>query len=226
MPATHPGPQPRNRPWTCCTTSRPAAPSAGTAVVAGEQTGGRGSRGRDWQSPPGGLWLSVLYSAPAPPPVSSCSACGSGWRSADALEALGPGVPVDLKWPNDLMLGDRKLGGMLCEARWQGDALAWIVAGVGINVANPVPPELGAVGDLARRAAARASRRTLVEPETLAAAPGAGLARRSGWTRVELAALRRRDWLCGRRLRAPAARHRRRDLRGWRPPGAGRTAAA
>ena len=124
-----------------------------------------------------------------------------GLAAADALEALGPGVPVDLKWPNDLMVGDRKVGGVLCEARWQGESLAWIVAGVGINVANPVPPELGAVAtSLAERLPGITP--DAVERETLPRL------RALAWSGerlgpVEIASLRRRDWLCGRRLRAP-----------------------
>jgi BirA family biotin operon repressor/biotin-[acetyl-CoA-carboxylase] ligase len=52
--------------------------------------------------------------------------------------------PLQLKWPNDLMLSGRKLGGVLCEARWQGDSLAWVAVGVGLNVKNRVPDELEA----------------------------------------------------------------------------------
>jgi BirA family transcriptional regulator, biotin operon repressor / biotin---[acetyl-CoA-carboxylase] ligase len=173
---------------------------AGTVVVAGEQTGGRGSRGRGWQSPPGGLWLSALFR----PRVSAgveFFGLRIGLAVADAVEALGPGVPVHIKWPNDLMVGDRKLGGILCEARWQGDSLAWVVAGVGINVANSIP------ADLAGTATALADRLPgitpdLVEPEVTmrlrALDPVSERLRPA-----ELAGLRHRDWLHGRRLRGP-----------------------
>ena len=174
---------------------------AGSVVVAGEQTGGRGSRGRGWLSPPGGLWLSALYR----PPVSAgveLFGLRIGLAVADAVEALGPGVRVRIKWPNDLMVGDRKLGGILCEARWQGESLAWVVAGVGINVANSIP------ADLAEIATALAHRLPgitpdLVEPEvtTRLRALVAGSERLGP---VELAGLRHRDWLHGRRLRGPA----------------------
>ncbi len=175
---------------------------AGTIVVAGEQTGGRGSRGRGWQSGRGGLWLSVLF---RPGVAAGVELYGLriGLAVAEAIEAVGPGSAVRIKWPNDLMLGDRKLGGILCEARWQGDALAWVVAGVGLNVANPLP------GDLADAATALAARLPgvapeMVEPEVIARlramAPGP---ERLG--PAELADLRRRDWLQGRRLLAPVA---------------------
>ena len=116
---------------------------AGAAVVAVEQTGGRGSRGRAWASPRGGLWLSVLFRPRAVPGLELLS-LRIGLAVAQALELLGAPA-VGLKWPNDLMLGDRKLGGILCEARWQGNAPGWVTAGLGLNVANETPPLLRAV---------------------------------------------------------------------------------
>ncbi len=174
---------------------------AGTVVVAGEQTGGRGSRGRDWRSPPGGLWLSALFRPGAAAGVELFG-LRIGLAVAAAVEALGSGLRVGIKWPNDLMVGHRKLGGILCEARWQGDALGWVVAGVGINVANPIPDDLA---DTAVALDARLPGATpeLLEPEivtrlrTLGAPSeqlGAG----------ELSELRHRDWLLGHRLRAPS----------------------
>jgi BirA family biotin operon repressor/biotin-[acetyl-CoA-carboxylase] ligase len=64
---------------------------AGTIVVAGEQTGGRGSRGRAWKSPPGGLWLSVLF---RPGVAAGVELCGLriGLAVAEAIESLGPGI--------------------------------------------------------------------------------------------------------------------------------------
>ena len=113
---------------------------AGTMVVATEQLQGRGSRGRDWHSPPGGLWLSALF---RPPTVAGLEVLSVrvGLALARALDACGA-VPVWLKWPNDLMLDGRKLGGILCEARWQGGTLGWVAVGVGLNVQNSVGAEL------------------------------------------------------------------------------------
>jgi BirA family biotin operon repressor/biotin-[acetyl-CoA-carboxylase] ligase len=175
---------------------------AGTVVLAGEQTGGRGSRGRGWQSPPGGLWLSALF---RPRAAAGVEVFGLrvGLAVANALETLGLGVPVAIKWPNDLMVGDRKVGGILCEARWQGESLTWVVAGVGINVANPIPNDLAAI------ATALAERLPGITPDVVEpavttrlrtlAAPSDRLAP------VELSGLRQRDWLNGRRLRSPAS---------------------
>jgi BirA family biotin operon repressor/biotin-[acetyl-CoA-carboxylase] ligase len=174
---------------------------AGTVVVAGEQTGGRGSRGRGWQSPPGGLWLSALFR----PRVSAgveLFGLRVGLAVADAVEALGPDVQVTIKWPNDLMVGDRKVGGILCEARWQGESLAWVVAGVGINVANSIP------ADLASIATTLAERLPGVTPDLVE--PGVTTRLRAldpaseRLGAAELAGLRHRDWLHGRLLRGPA----------------------
>ncbi|HET6836702.1 MAG TPA: biotin--[acetyl-CoA-carboxylase] ligase [Gemmatimonadales bacterium] len=113
---------------------------AGTVVVAGEQLEGRGSRNRAWHSPPGGLWLSALFRPRSAGAVDVMS-LRVGLALATALDQFAVS-PVRLKWPNDLMLEDRKLGGILCEARWQGGSLSWVAVGVGLNVRNRIPAEL------------------------------------------------------------------------------------
>ena len=174
----------------------------GTVVIAGEQTSGRGSRGRAWQSPSGGLWLSTLY-RPGMPAGVELLGLRVGLTVAEAVERFAPGLRLAIKWPNDLMLGNRKLGGVLCEARWQGETLAWIVAGIGLNVANEVPPSLAA------SAARLADCLPGIRPEALEARVTAGLrALDPSGDRLrpaEFAALRERDWLRGRQLLAPVA---------------------
>ena len=115
---------------------------AGSGVLAGEQLEGRGSRGRSWHSPPGGLWLSVLF-RPAIVQGLEVVSLRAGLAVAEAMQPLVP-EPLQLKWPNDLILRGRKLGGMLCEARWQGEFLGWVAVGVGLNVQNPVTDDLEA----------------------------------------------------------------------------------
>jgi BirA family transcriptional regulator, biotin operon repressor / biotin---[acetyl-CoA-carboxylase] ligase len=175
---------------------------AGTAVLATEQTGGRGSRGRLWLSPAGGLWLSVLL-RPARSSGLELLSLRVGLAVSEALSSIGPGRPIRVKWPNDLMLGDLKVGGILCEARWQGDALGWVVVGLGLNVANPVPDALReTVGSLADRVPGR-SAAALAEPL-------AEVIRRietgaSTFTTAELERFGASDWLRGRWLKTPAA---------------------
>lgn len=106
----------------------------GAVVTTDTQTAGRGRRGRQWLSPPGqGLCVSLLL-RPGPRPEASRFgalglAVGVGLR-----EGLPPlRHAVELKWPNDLLVQGRKLGGILCEARWVGDTPE-VVVGFGLNV--------------------------------------------------------------------------------------------
>lgn len=113
---------------------------AGTVVIADEQLEGRGSRGRSWHSGLGGLWMSALFRPPAAGGIEVLS-LRVGLAVARVLDRF-VSRRVRLKWPNDLMLDERKVGGVLCEARWQGDVLSWIAVGVGLNLRNPIPAEL------------------------------------------------------------------------------------
>lgn len=115
--------------------------SAGTAVLAAEQTAGRGRRGRHWHAPRGGLWLSVLC-RPTSEAAFEVLSLRVALAAAGVLEQHAGRVAVEVKWPNDLMLDGRKLGGILCEAHWQDEKVAWVAVGIGINLANPVPVEL------------------------------------------------------------------------------------
>jgi BirA family transcriptional regulator, biotin operon repressor / biotin---[acetyl-CoA-carboxylase] ligase len=176
-----------------------AGAEAGTAVAAGEQLQGRGSRGRAWHSPPGGLWLSVLFRPPAADGIEVIS-LRAGLAVAEAVRPLVP-KPLQLKWPNDLMLSGRKVGGVLCEARWQGEALGWVAVGLGMNVRNRIPEELNRVA---------VSLSELVPGITLeeVAAPvllGLRMLDLSGGrlSPAELTRFVGRDWLRGRRIREP-----------------------
>jgi len=114
----------------------------GTAVAARAQGRGRGSRGRAWASPEGGLWLSVLCRPPGPESMEGLSV-RAGEAIANVLQATLAGLPpVTVKLPNDLLVAGRKLAGILSEARWEGSTPLWVVIGVGINIRNPIPPAL------------------------------------------------------------------------------------
>ncbi|MGH7532418.1 MAG: biotin--[acetyl-CoA-carboxylase] ligase [Gemmatimonadales bacterium] len=173
----------------------------GSAIVAAEQVNARGTRGRAWHAPVGGVWMSVLCRPEVPAAVEVLS-LRVGLAVATALEAETRIPSIRLKWANDLMLADRKLGGILCEARWRGDRLAWITVGIGINVTNTLSPDLI---DTATRLAdhdATASAEALAEPIARAVAATAGYS--AELSPQELEEFERRDWLRGRTLAAPA----------------------
>ncbi len=173
----------------------------GAAVVAVEQTAGRGSRGRAWASGRGGLWLSVLCRPPGAAPPEALS-IRVALAVAGALEEAGA-AGIMVKWPNDLMVAGRKLGGILAEARWVGDRLGWIAIGVGLNVSNTLPLQLrdaaAALADLVP--GARASD---LAPAIVTAVRSAGAAA-GPLDEVEQDELARRDAIAGRRLVSPVA---------------------
>lgn len=174
----------------------------GTAVVAGEQTAGRGSRGRVWHSPQGGLWLSVLC-RPAGEAAAEVMSLRVALAVAPAIELVAPGVRLGIKWPNDLLLGGLKAGGILCEARWQGGTLGWIAVGLGLNVSNPVPEELAGLATTLSIHTPGLRPENLVEP--LVAAIAEAGQRAGGLTPEERKAFRERDVLFGKPVSTPVA---------------------
>jgi BirA family biotin operon repressor/biotin-[acetyl-CoA-carboxylase] ligase len=108
-----------------------------TVAIATQQTAGRGQWGRHWQSEPGGLYLSLALFPNVPTQLAAGLTLCSAWGIATALRDKG--IPVLLKWPNDLVLSGRKLGGILTETRVQQGKITTAVVGVGINWANSVP---------------------------------------------------------------------------------------
>lgn len=104
----------------------------GTVIIAEEQTAGRGTRGRVWFSEmEKGLYFSVIL-RPVVKDLSLLPLC-AGLAVKDALSEIA-GLPVLLKWPNDLIYRGRKLGGILCEASFIGNEISHAVLGVGLNV--------------------------------------------------------------------------------------------
>lgn len=107
----------------------------GTTVIADHQTRGRGQRGREWHAPPAvGLLLSMVLrpGRSHEEPVIGAVPLRVGLAVARALERVAP-IRVQLKWPNDLLVDGRKLGGILCEGSLAGDRFA-LVVGIGINL--------------------------------------------------------------------------------------------
>ncbi|MBT8487598.1 MAG: biotin--[acetyl-CoA-carboxylase] ligase [Gemmatimonadetes bacterium] len=110
-----------------------------STVVADEQTSGRGRQGTEWISRPGaGLWMSLILDGDG---QSGALPVVVGLACAEAMEEMAPAVDVGIKWPNDLLIDDAKVGGVLCERSG-----ARVVVGIGINVAGA--PEASAVARL------------------------------------------------------------------------------
>lgn len=174
----------------------------GTVVLAERQLAGRGRAGRAWDSPAGlGVWLSVVL---RPGELASPGAVPLlvGLAVAEALEPFLRPASLRLKWPNDLLAGDRKLGGILCEAAWERERPAHLVAGVGLNVLHSpgdFPVELRGSATSVRIAAGWSPARR----EVAAAVVGAVAEVARGpleLTPARLSALEARDALRGREV--------------------------
>jgi BirA family transcriptional regulator, biotin operon repressor / biotin---[acetyl-CoA-carboxylase] ligase len=114
-----------------------AHPPAGSSEVmlSEYQSAGRGRRGRVWLAPPGGsICLSLSWTFPDVPRDLGALGLAIGVCALRALTSLGV-EKVQLKWPNDLLIADRKLGGILIELRAESGGPAYVVIGIGLNVA-------------------------------------------------------------------------------------------
>ncbi|MCE5312476.1 MAG: biotin--[acetyl-CoA-carboxylase] ligase [Nitrospiraceae bacterium] len=110
----------------------------GYVVIADEQTGGRGRLGRRWISPPGqNIYLSILLRPDMQPNVASIITLMASIGCINAMKKLVPGIDAHIKWPNDLMIGAKKTGGILTESRIEGMKLSCAVVGIGLNVNIP-----------------------------------------------------------------------------------------
>lgn len=119
----------------------------GTIVVAETQTAGRGRQGRVWFSPPGaGLYVSMIVRT-AGRLLNNENPAGlltlaTGVAIAEAVRGV-TGLPAEIKWPNDVLIGRRKVAGILAEAVAQAGTLQFVVLGFGLNLqAAAYPPEL------------------------------------------------------------------------------------
>lgn len=136
----------------------------GLTVVAGEQTGGRGRRGRSFVSPPGkGLYLSALLKPDCPLGEVPALTAWSAVAVCDAVEQVC-GIRPGIKWPNDVILDGRKLCGILTELELEGEtaALRYVVAGIGVNLTQTEEdfgPEVAPVAISLAQALGKAPRR-------------------------------------------------------------------
>ena len=154
--------------------ARAGAPE-GVVVVAGHQTAGRGRRGRSWESPAGSSLLVSLLLRPGPslPPDRSFLAVAAVALACRHALASVAGFTPDIKWPNDLVVGDAKLAGVLAETE-----AGAVVVGLGVNLAAGGPWPAGAV-------AAEEVAGSPVDADRLLEALLAGVASRTGrWVDV------------------------------------------
>ncbi len=117
----------------------------GAVVIAEAQSGGKGRLGRTWISPRGNLYVSVVlrpdlspYRAPL---VTLAGAIAAAWAIRKQLD-----IQAKIKWPNDIMIGERKVGGILTEMNAEPDRVKYLVLGIGINVnveLQALPPDIG-----------------------------------------------------------------------------------
>ncbi len=122
--------------------ARAGAPQ-GTVIIAETQSAGRGRLGRSWESPPGaGIYVSLILRPPLPPQELPKLTLTAAVAAVQALEEAG-GVAAGIKWPNDLILEERKLGGILTEMETESDQMSHVVLGMGLNVhTRQFPPPL------------------------------------------------------------------------------------
>jgi len=113
--------------------AEPDLPS-GALVIADEQTAARGRQGRVWRTPPGAALALSMILAPhlAPEQLPRVTMLGGVAVAATLSPLLGDAVA--LKWPNDVLIGARKVGGILSETVWEGDRMGPVVIGIGINI--------------------------------------------------------------------------------------------
>jgi BirA family biotin operon repressor/biotin-[acetyl-CoA-carboxylase] ligase len=143
----------------------------GATVVASAQTAGRGRFGRTWFSPPGaGLYVSVVCRNPVAAPLLTLA---GGVAVADGIRAA-TSLPVEIKWPNDIVVADRaagrprKLAGILAEGSTSADGLQYVILGFGINLRPAAyPPDLADRASSVETELGRAADSGLVLAETL-----------------------------------------------------------
>ena len=105
----------------------------GTVIVAEEQSSGKGRMGRKWSSPKGGIYLSLILRPGSVPTEISKLTLVAAVSVAQAVRSA-TGLPALIKWPNDILIGNNKLCGILTELKAEQDAAVFVILGIGINV--------------------------------------------------------------------------------------------
>jgi BirA family transcriptional regulator, biotin operon repressor / biotin---[acetyl-CoA-carboxylase] ligase len=116
--------------------------SEGSVFLAEEQTAGRGRGAHSWQSArSAGIYCSVVLRPALPPSEVLVLALAAGLAVRTAIEELHPGIDIDLKWPNDVLIAGKKVCGILAEMNAEATRVRYIVVGIGINVNQTAFPK-------------------------------------------------------------------------------------
>ena len=113
---------------------------SGTVVTAETQTSGRGRFGRQWSSDKGGLYFSILLRTDLPPSNIAAITLAAGYAVCLAVREY-TGLDARIKWPNDIIVENRKICGILTEIAAQSDSIDYIIIGIGININNTEFPD-------------------------------------------------------------------------------------
>ena len=170
----------------------------GTLVVAARQTAGRGRLDRRFESPPGGLYLSLLLRPTSGVPDLTLLTISAALAAAEAIEEAVPSLRVGIKWVNDLYIDGRKLAGILCESALSPEGGAeYVIVGIGVNLRRGVlPKELEEIATSIEEASG-----ALPDPLLLADAIAERMLSLAHDPALALDGYRRRMILVGRRVR-------------------------
>ena len=133
-----------------------------TVALTERQTDGRGRLQRHWLSPAGGLYFTVVLRPALPPVLSFRLTFAASYELALAIETV-TGVHAAVKWPNDLLVGEAKICGMLSEMETEADMVRFLNIGIGINVNNPPPDDIPGATSLAALAGQPVPRAELLD---------------------------------------------------------------
>ena len=118
--------------------------SDGIIIVSDEQTKGRGRKNRSWHSPKGGLWFSIIVHPDIPPNngmILTMAVSNSIVKTIRKMTGLNPVI----KWPNDILINNKKVCGVLTELDAEIDQINYAIIGIGINVNNKINPDLSSI---------------------------------------------------------------------------------
>jgi BirA family biotin operon repressor/biotin-[acetyl-CoA-carboxylase] ligase len=105
----------------------------GTLIIAERQSAGKGRLGREWFSPVGGIWLSIILYPQLPPSYIPRITLMSAVAVVKAIKVCTQ-IESQIKWPNDILISEKKVCGILTEMSAELDMINWVVVGIGINV--------------------------------------------------------------------------------------------